>query len=173
LRLRHPRLEGVPEVPQRPVHSELAQTLHLQAQRRWPPLPALPPGFWDLSSDNPEGCQSCNCTAEGVAGELADCDLETGRCTCKPLAVGSGCSRCPSGSRDLAAGRWLGCLPCGCDTAGSLGPNCVAAPDGVGSVCACLNDSVAGRLCDRPASEHFWPGLGQHRIEFETSARIP
>ncbi|PAA49318.1 hypothetical protein BOX15_Mlig011085g3, partial [Macrostomum lignano] len=131
------------------------------------------PGFWDLSSDNPEGCQSCNCTAEGVAGELADCDLETGRCTCKPLAVGSGCSRCPSGSRDLAAGRWLGCLPCGCDTAGSLGPNCVAAPDGVGSVCACLNDSVAGRLCDRPASEHFWPGLGQHRIELETSARIP
>uniref|UniRef100_A0A1I8FFH6 Laminin EGF-like domain-containing protein n=1 Tax=Macrostomum lignano TaxID=282301 RepID=A0A1I8FFH6_9PLAT len=69
-----------------------------------------------------------------------------------------GCSRCPSGSRDLAARRWLGCLPCGCDTAGSLGPNCVAAPDGVGSVCACLNDSVAGRLCDRPASEHFWPG---------------
>uniref|UniRef100_A0A1I8JS04 Laminin EGF-like domain-containing protein n=1 Tax=Macrostomum lignano TaxID=282301 RepID=A0A1I8JS04_9PLAT len=97
------------------------------------------------------------------------------RCQLHLQAAGCGLRllpACPSGSRDLAARRWLGCLPCGCDTAGSL-PNCVAAPDGVGSVCACLNDSVAGRLCDRPASEHFWPGLGQHRIELETSARIP
>ena len=66
--------------------------------------------YYNLTSSNPGGCQSCGCNAAGTVGASAVCDPSTGQCPCKPNVKGRDCSACLSGYYGIENAG--GCLPC-------------------------------------------------------------
>ncbi|CAL9704999.1 unnamed protein product [Knipowitschia caucasica] len=76
------------------------------------------PGFYNLSSSNPQGCTKCRCSPIGSLSEL--CDVVTGQCLCHPNTSGrESCS--PGFWRPVGSER---CEPCACDPASSLSNSC-------------------------------------------------
>ena len=71
-------------------------------------------GFFNLSRDYPDGCQSCGCNPFGSIDPY--CDTVTGQCMCKERVTGLQCNRCSEGYQDLH----VGCVPCDCDAKGDL-----------------------------------------------------
>ena len=69
-------------------------------------------GFFNLSRDNPDGCQSCGCSPFGSIDPY--CDTETGQCLCQERVEGLQCDRCMQGYHGFDAG----CVPCDCDADG-------------------------------------------------------
>lgn len=60
-----------------------------------------------------KGCAPCNCDIDGSASFT--CDKQTGKCTCKPMAVGYKCDSCPRGYfYGLSTYHPGGCLKCQC-----------------------------------------------------------
>ena len=86
-------------------------------------------GYFNLSTSNPEGCQSCGCNVSGTVGGSEVCDKATGQCPCKRNVEGRDCSRCASQHFGLGEGEGdEGCLECDseCDECTGAGPqNCV------------------------------------------------
>ena len=99
-------------------------------------------GYYNLSSTNPQGCQSCGCIAAGTLGGNDVCDKETGQCPCKQNVEGQDCSTCSSQHYGLGErGGDIGCLPCDieCNECTGNGPqNCVVSTIGVYSWCVCF-----------------------------------
>ena len=61
------------------------------------------PNTYNLTSDNPLGCDACNCDVTGTVsgnqlpvGELA-CEHNTGQCTCLANRLGAKCDQCVQG----------------------------------------------------------------------------
>lgn len=53
-------------------------------------------GFWGISADLEEGCQSCDCNETGTqAGET--CEQNTGNCSCLANRIGRRCEDCARG----------------------------------------------------------------------------
>lgn len=100
------------------------------------------PGFFNLTSTNPYGCDRCVCyanTTERNAGGHFVCNFD-GDCKCLYRNVqGPRCNRCAPGTYDLDSG----CSKrCDCDPYGSLSPNC----DQTTGQCKC-KANIVGLQC--------------------------
>ncbi|MCJ8735415.1 hypothetical protein PDJAM_G00246800 [Pangasius djambal] len=89
----------------------------------------------------------CNCSMEGVL-DPDECDRDTGQCVCMAGYTGLQCEEC---EEDHFSNGTIGCLPCGCDSFGAVGPGC----DSSGT-CVCKT-GVYGPKCDdcHPGFFHF------------------
>ena len=94
------------------------------------------PSFFNFSAS---GCQPCLCSPTGSTSNV--CNTVTGECPCRSTMTGLKCSECAEGFYNLSAG----CLPCECDSAGSV--NGSAACDTETGECTCKR-YVTGRRCD-------------------------
>ncbi|KAK1787315.1 hypothetical protein P4O66_002817 [Electrophorus voltai] len=62
----------------------------------------------------------CNCSVEGTV-DPNSCDPLTGHCTCLPGYASPQCRDCEDG---YFTNGTSGCVPCTCDSYGSVGPSC-------------------------------------------------
>ena len=67
------------------------------------------PGYHNLQSQNPLGCDSCACNRNGVIGGLLVCEEGTGQCPCKFYASGVKCAECRKGFYGLHIRQFMGC----------------------------------------------------------------
>lgn len=109
-------------------------------------------GFWNLTSENPDGCEACTCNTLGTVNNLG-CNFYTGECLCKRLVTGKDCNQCMPETFGLSESR-DGCTPCDCDAGGSLDNNC----DVITGQCKC-RPYMQGRDCSEPKQNHFIPSL--------------
>ena len=72
------------------------------------------PGFFNLSSENADGCQPCDCNPEGSM-TVDTCDLQSGQCECVMGVGGRRCDMCPSGTVGPSQTTTPICLDCFCD----------------------------------------------------------
>ena len=124
-------------------------------------------GYWNLSIENPDGCESCNCD---LTGANSTCDQNTGQCSCLPNRIGTKCSTCARGFYK-APQPLRGCLPCRCSNLTSSG---LCDPEN--GQCQCRVDrlGVGGQNCDEclpgfwgydaatgscKRCDCFWPGV--------------
>ena len=78
-------------------------------------------GFYNISRDNPDGCDPCSCETRGTVGSSISCDVETGQCECKPNVVGLNCSSCTENHFGIDSEE--GCSPCHDECVGCDGPS--------------------------------------------------
>ncbi|XP_033856869.3 laminin subunit alpha-1-like [Acipenser ruthenus] len=83
-------------------------------------------------------CQDCSCRVNSSYSNV--CDLESGKCECRPNVTGEKCDQCLPGHFGLSSG--LGCQTCNCNLAGSVSDTC----DDEGQ-CPCV-PGVTGEKCD-------------------------
>ncbi|XP_029281914.1 LOW QUALITY PROTEIN: usherin [Cottoperca gobio] len=95
-------------------------------------------------------CAPCNCSQEGTAPGT-DCDPHTGQCVCKEHVEGRRCDSCRHGYHTLEQRNSLGCLPCACDSHGTV-------PEGVCDMwtgqCPC-REGVEGARCTNCAHNYY------------------
>lgn len=65
--------------------------------------------FWNLNTNNPDGCEECKCNRTGILGGIGVCDTESGQCVCKPSVISRSCSECADGTYGLQEGSLFGC----------------------------------------------------------------
>ena len=73
------------------------------------------PGFINLNTSNPLGCELCQCNPDGtVGGDVSTaCDTEGDTlCECKPLVQGALCDACVPMAFGLGSDPSTGCTPC-------------------------------------------------------------
>ncbi|XP_067901794.1 usherin [Heterodontus francisci] len=97
------------------------------------------------------GCKPCECESAGFVLETM-CDSKTGQCVCKSNVGGQRCDICLDGYYGLHLSNSLGCLPCNCDTAGTMNrsTNC----DRSTGQCLCKTN-VTGLHCDQCVPHTF------------------
>ncbi|XP_063040160.1 usherin [Engraulis encrasicolus] len=124
------------------------------------------PGHYGLDSSLLGGggeCRPCGCDPAGTLpapGGTGTCDLKTGQCPCKAHVWGRRCDTCRPGYHSLERLRvdsdsdssTLGCLPCQCDTRGTVNGSDVCHP-GTGQ-CPC-KERTEGLRCDVCAQNTF------------------
>ncbi|NXT60249.1 LAMB2 protein, partial [Chaetops frenatus] len=119
------------------------------------------PGFFGLSTDNPQGCRRCQCDPRGTVADGSRCDPVSGECFCKRLVTGRSCNQClPEHwglSHDLP-----GCRPCDCDVGGARNNLCVM---GTGQ-CQCRSH-VIGRRCEQVETGFYRINLDHYTYEAE------
>ncbi|KAK2920361.1 hypothetical protein Q8A73_002565 [Channa argus] len=105
-------------------------------------------GSYSLRPDG--SCAPCDCSREGTVPGT-DCDPHTGQCVCKEYVEGLRCDSCRQGYHTLEQRNSLGCLPCTCDTRGTV-------PGGVCDVwtgqCPC-REGVEGAQCTNCAHSYY------------------
>ncbi|XP_012628358.3 laminin subunit alpha-5 [Microcebus murinus] len=123
------------------------------------------PGFWGLSPSTPEGCTRCSCDPRGTLGGIAECQLDSGQCFCKPHVCGQTCAACKDGFFGLDQADYFGCRSCRCDLGGALGQGCEPRT----GACRC-RPNTQGPTCSEPARDHYLPDLHHLRLELEEAA---
>ena len=78
-------------------------------------------GYFNLTSANPEGCQSCDCNATGTVDGSLECGQLTGQCPCLPNIVGLHCDSCAA--NHYGYGETDGCLSCDSECDECQGPS--------------------------------------------------
>uniref|UniRef100_A0A3B5QN66 Usherin n=1 Tax=Xiphophorus maculatus TaxID=8083 RepID=A0A3B5QN66_XIPMA len=101
-------------------------------------------------------CAPCNCSRDGtVPGR--NCDPYTGQCVCKEHVEGHYCDSCRHGYHTLEQRNSLGCLPCVCDSSGTV-------PEGVCDMrtgqCPC-KEGVEGAHCTSCVQNYYNRSLSQ------------
>ncbi|EDO28971.1 predicted protein [Nematostella vectensis] len=103
------------------------------------------PGFFNLTSNNPLGCQVCDCDTAGARNSSNICEGDAhGQCPCKQNVQGLRCDTCNNTYYGLSRQDTHGCRPCLCDYGGSSSPVC----NKTDGQCKCL-PNIDGRQCDR------------------------
>lgn len=123
-------------------------------------------GYWNFTSENPDGCQSCRCNIEGTIDNQG-CNVYTGECTCKRYVIGRDCTQCLPEYYGLSEDR-DGCRACNCDPGGSYDNNC----DVITGQCKCREDMI-GRTCNRTKDQHFIASLDFLTYEAELAQGSP
>eukprot|EP00058_Branchiostoma_floridae_P024730 XP_002610220.1 hypothetical protein BRAFLDRAFT_76999 [Branchiostoma floridae] len=108
--------------------------------------------FYGLDST---GCKACVCNADGTETGTF-CNKTSGQCVCKAYVQGHTCDECRDGFYSLGASPALGCVPCTCTTAGTVGSTSVC--NKTNGVCPCKT-FVSGDNCNQ-CQENYW-GLDQ------------
>lgn len=124
-------------------------------------------GSFNLSAENEDGCQRCDCNLAGTVGNLG-CNNQTGVCMdCKLNVIGSRCDQCRVGYYgDLTDEQnMIGCQPCSCHIAASYSNEC-AQPNGQ---CDCIPNAM-GRDCSAIAPGYFCADLDHIILEAELDA---
>ncbi|XP_019643138.1 PREDICTED: laminin subunit beta-1-like [Branchiostoma belcheri] len=121
-------------------------------------------GFWNLTADNPQGCQACDCDASGTFNSSNLCDQLTGNCVCKNNTEGDSCERCKVGSYNLTEENPAGCTLCECDPGGSVSPQCNSTGH-----CTCRRQ-MTGKTCSVAEEGYFMPALDYLLYEAEVKA---
>ncbi|XP_029001116.1 usherin isoform X2 [Betta splendens] len=99
----------------------------------------------------PEGtCAPCNCSRDGTEPGT-DCDPHTGQCVCKEHVEGRRCDSCRPGYHTLEQRNSLGCLPCACDSGGTV-PGGVC--DAWTGQCPC-REGAEGAQCSDCAPSYY------------------
>ncbi|XP_038072643.1 usherin-like isoform X1 [Patiria miniata] len=115
---------------------------------------ACQPGFFNLQSSNPLGCEECGCQTAGTVGGDPTCP-ETGVCRCKINVIGDKCDRCNYGFFNLSSSNPQGCQPCSCSPSGGASPYC----NPVTGSCQC-NPGTHGQNCDQCLDGYYGLGPG-------------
>lgn len=55
------------------------------------------PLFWNMQTQNPLGCEDCDCNTAGTVAGLRTCDSDSGQCVCKPNVQSRRCAECVDG----------------------------------------------------------------------------
>lgn len=121
------------------------------------------PGYWNLQSSNPDGCEACSCNSLGTTDP---CDAKDGKCMCKRLVMGARCDRCQPGFWGLSA-ILLGCKTCECDVGGSYERNC----EQLRGQCRCRT-GITGRRCDQVETWNYVPLPDHLKYESEEAKII-
>ncbi|OAF67093.1 hypothetical protein A3Q56_05169 [Intoshia linei] len=121
-------------------------------------------GFWNLSQDNINGCESCKCNLIGTYRNLG-CDKTTGYCRCKRFVSGVKCDQCIQNYWGLSDST-NGCKPCNCDFGGSIDNYC----DISTGQCNCRNGLMM-RQCNQVVPRYFVPGIDYLMSELEMSIK--
>ncbi|NP_067383.3 usherin precursor [Mus musculus] len=107
------------------------------------------PHRFNLTMDNPQGCQACDCDSLGtLPGSM--CDPISGQCLCLPHRQGRRCEQCQPGFYSSPSNA-TGCLPCLCHTAGAVSHIC----NSVTGQCSCHDPSTTGRSCHQCQESYF------------------
>ena len=61
-------------------------------------------GFWDLTMENPLGCEDCHCNDMG-SKDASKCNFVSGQCECKENVEGLKCDKCKPGFWKLSEGK--------------------------------------------------------------------
>lgn len=121
-------------------------------------------GFWNMTAENPEGCEGCTCNILGTINN-SGCNPHTGECVCKRLVTGKDCNQCMPETYGLSDGQ-DGCTPCDCNAGGSIDNHC----DVVTGQCRC-RANMGGRNCSHPIQNTFIPPLrGVYEAEISHTA---
>ncbi|XP_034038308.1 LOW QUALITY PROTEIN: laminin subunit alpha-3-like [Thalassophryne amazonica] len=116
--------------------------------------------YWNLATNNPQGCTECRCDVRGTLSGVGECDQKSGQCYCKLNACGRACDSCEEGFFLLQKRNYFGCQGCQCDVGGAVGVGC----DDTSGQCRCRKN-VVGRKCNEPAPNYYFPTL--HQLKFE------
>ncbi|XP_074646812.1 laminin subunit beta-1-like [Tubulanus polymorphus] len=122
-------------------------------------------GYWDLQTDNPDGCRACSCNLLGTVGNYG-CDKVDGTCQCKRYVTGRDCDSCMPEYWGMSEAL-DGCKPCECDVGGSYDNMC----NHVDGVCNC-RPNLIGRQCNQVRPEYFLPMLDYNAYEAEFARGI-
>lgn len=109
-------------------------------------------GFWNFSSESPEGCQACTCNTLGTIDNQG-CNMITGECTCKRYVTARDCNQCLPEYWGLSNDQ-DGCKPCDCDPGGAYENSC----DVITGQCRC-RPHVSGRMCNQPEQSYYTGSL--------------
>ena len=122
-------------------------------------------GFFNLTLENPDGCDSCECSTVGTNPFDTGCLQESGQCNCKINVGGIRCDICKDGFYNLSTSNLLGCDECMCNLGGSRSYIC---DKQVGN-CSCRADTIVGEKCDGLADQYYYPSL--HFLQDTTLVR--
>ncbi|KAG0716686.1 Laminin subunit beta-1 [Chionoecetes opilio] len=76
-----------------PVGGLLAGRCHCKRQVDGLKCDRCKAGYWNFSSENPEGCEACTCNTLGTVNNEG-CDVVSGECSCKRFVTGRDCNQC-------------------------------------------------------------------------------
>lgn len=102
------------------------------------------PGFTNLTTENPDGCNSCTCNTAGTFDGRDTCNSSDGQCLCKIRVIGLRCDACRANTTSLSADDPNGCEECLCDPMGAVSSEC----DATTGQCSC-KPSVSGMRCNQ------------------------
>ncbi|XP_044630418.2 laminin subunit alpha-3 isoform X1 [Equus asinus] len=120
------------------------------------------PLYWNLATENPNGCSECQCHAGGTVSGIGECGQRDGDCHCKSHVSGDSCDTCEDGYFALEKSSYFGCQGCQCDIGGAISPIC----SGPGGVCQC-RAHIVGKACQRPEDNYYFPDLHHMKYEIE------
>lgn len=78
-------------------------------------------GTFNLTLENPDGCQTCRCDARGTIDGSTSCDQQTGQCECKSNVIERDCSSCAANHFGLEGQE--GCVQCHQECVECSGPS--------------------------------------------------
>lgn len=112
-------------------------------------------GFYNLTTENPNGCNACHCSTIGTKPFDTSCSQETGQCHCKSNVAGLKCDACQDGFYNFSASNLLGCDDCMCNLGGSKSHSC----NKLSGNCFCHVNTIINKKCDGVADEYYYPSL--------------
>ncbi|EDW76145.1 uncharacterized protein Dwil_GK14820 [Drosophila willistoni] len=144
--------DGICDSVNDPENGAIAGACHCKPNVKGRRCDVCKDGFWNLQTDNPEGCESCTCNILGTI-DNSGCNMYNGECTCKRLVTGKDCNQCQPETYGLSESE-DGCTMCNCDAGGSYDNYC----DVITGQCRC-RPHMTGLNCSLPLQNYFIPDL--------------